>query len=113
MTPRSRAPVAALLFGLALSPGSARAEPTLGTEQQIDVDATNPLGTQWFVKLESNTYLLDVESFDTHRVQEKLELQPRAAIPLTPHAFLITRPTIALFESNPYADGARLERANG
>ncbi len=113
MTLPSRALVAALLFGLALSPCIARAEAALGTEQQIDVDATNPVGTQWFVKLESNTYLLDVESFDTHRVQEKLELQPRAAIPLTSQAFLITRPTIGIFESNPYADGGRLERANG
>lgn len=86
-------------------------EPAVG---DLDHRITNPIGDAWLLKLESNTYLDDVEDADTHRIEQNVELQPRIPISLTPDLLFLARPTIYLFESVPYQRSDRsLARATG
>jgi len=109
----TRGPRLLVAAALALVPGlSARAVDESPTE--ISQKLENPLGDSWIIKIQSNTYLLDVDSFQTRRLEEAVQIQPRISIPLTPELLLLTRPTLPVFDSNPYksADGT-LARAVG
>jgi hypothetical protein len=90
----------------------ARADDESPTE--IDQKVENPIGDAWLVKIQSNTYLLEVDAFDTRRVQEIVQIQPRIPIQLTADLLLLTRPTVPLLQSQPYESSAgTLERALG
>ena len=110
----TRALAAALALALA-----AAARPASGADadlaaSEISRDVENPLGREWFVKLQSNTYLLDAGDFSTHRLEPTLKIQPRISVPLTGDWLLVTRPSFVAFESKPYEDAANeLARAEG
>lgn len=103
-----------LVVALGFAAGAGHADDVGEVETAIDRDVENPLGRDWFVKIQSNTYLLDVESFDTHRLQPTLKIQPRLSVPLTEEWLLVTRPSWTAFESTPYTgDDGSLARADG
>lgn len=92
----------------------ARADPPADEATAIDINVTNPIGTDWLLKLESNTYLLDVEEQHTRRIEQVVQLQPRIPIQITEDLLFLTRPTFNLFESDPYENERKeLERATG
>ena len=106
--------LAAISIALGAPADVVRAQATIPTETEINRDVENPLGREWFVKLQSNTYLLDVEGFDTHRLEPTLVMQPRASVPLTAEWLLVTRPSVTAFRSKPYEDDAGgIARAEG
>ena len=74
------------------------------TETEINRDETNPLGNAWLLKLESNTYLLEIDEFHTRRLEQNVQFQPRLSLQLTEDLWFVTRPTLNLFESDPYKD---------
>jgi hypothetical protein len=112
---RIRPLLAALVFALLTCPSLTRADPSIdgaSAETQsvgasataIARDAINPLGTNWLFKVESKTYWLDVADFDTHRVEQVVQLQPRVLFSLTRNLSFLTRPTLVLLESIPFED---------
>ncbi|HTY17890.1 MAG TPA: hypothetical protein VMH82_09200 [Myxococcota bacterium] len=70
----------------------------------VDRELENPISHTWQLKLQSNTYVLDIDSFNTHRVEQKLQFQPLITIPLTDQLRIVTRPTIPLLDDKPYKD---------
>ena len=116
---RRRARIAASLLTLAtLSPFAAQgadpgapaapSDPNRPTPDasltEIDREIEDPISHTWSLKLQSNTYVLDIDSFNTHRVEQQLQFQPLITIPLTDRLRLVTRPTFPLLDSKPYKD---------
>ncbi len=104
----------ALVAVLSIAASMARADSPADAATATDRDVTNPIGTDWLLKLESNTYLLDVEEQHTRRIEQVVQLQPRIPIQITEDLLFLTRPTFNLFESKPYeSERDELERATG
>jgi hypothetical protein len=105
---------AALLLPARLRAESTAGSDPSGSEAEINRNESNPLGTDWFVKVQSNTYLLDVDEFHTRRVEEVIQIQPRITVQLHDGLLFVSRPTLTALESTPYkdADGS-LSRALG
>jgi hypothetical protein len=95
---------AVLLLDSVLRAVPASAADPATTETEINRDETNPLGNAWLLKLESNTYLLEIDDFHTRRLEENVQFQPRISLQIIDGLSFVTRPTLNLFESNPYKD---------
>jgi hypothetical protein len=90
---------------LGLSP--AHADPTPASTstdvlKEIDRELENPISSTWSLKVQSKTYLLEIESLHEHRAEEVVEFQPLIPIPLTDRLRLVSRPTVPLLDDKPY-----------
>jgi hypothetical protein len=81
---------------------SATAQTARDPLTEVDREITPPVSNAPSLKLESNTFLLEIEDAQTRRLQEEIELQPLLPLPLTEWLTLVSRPTIRLFDDKPY-----------